>query len=46
METRPKAKDYGEKPIFDFHKYVDPIRQNILKKGILEDNMRLRGDGP
>ena len=42
---RYDLEEFGVKPTFDFKKYVDPIRESILKKGILVDSIRSKGDG-
>ena len=33
MESRSQPELYDRKPIFDFKKYVQPIRKNYLAKG-------------
>ena len=40
MDARPQPEEFGNKPIFDFHKYLFPIRDHFCKKVNLKTETR------
>ena len=40
MDARPQAEEFGNKPIFDFDKYLFPIRDHFFKKIIVKTERR------